>query len=841
MIDMNEPAAVQPVPQISATPLASIGFVDARRAIELALRLGDARIAAQAARHLRELFPDAIAPQIFLGQALLELGDPSAAIAHFRAALIANPLASEAWIGLAGALSLDGQTDAAAAALRSAALHDPLDSELLTPGIAVPPDDSLGVAYLRRGYAGLAAAELSAALQRHADRQELRLYSIEALRRDGDLATARALLAELEPYTAASLPVLLLHAALDSTEPDGLSTRQQCARLDIDGQMTRRFFAPEHPPWKLAPAPVLSWSAAFQPLADYLAHAPIGKAAHAKSSAVPRLPAEPDADARAFIATAEHVRQRIAEISGAPAPLAPWTSIGQQRQLLLGSKRTLQQRYGEAGFGAIDRRLRILADALSRRGIATECCYFDDPASLQIDDQLALAPVAREAGPIRDLIRTLADVFEQRRQQLGTTLLIGGDDSIPFHRLPNPLHDDDPLICSDTPYGSDDAGYLLPHRVVARLPDGAGADPDLLLTLLDQMIDYHSGGGAYQKRSGLRLGLLGGRRAPTPASECGLKAGYSAEIWQAAARAVLDALDPSAPLTTSPPLDADGLAEHPWIDERVLYVNLHGATGLPNWYGQPEADWPGAATRLPIALRPDQLGARRAVGGLLISEACYGAEILDRGPESSIPLRALAEGMLACVGATASSYASLAAPLLGADLLCQRLLARLATGASVGEALHQARLEFAQTMYRRQGYLDDVDVKTLMEFILLGDPWAAIDPRAPTRASWSISKVAGIERIPKPRPKFVIEETRVPRELLKRVRHALRQVLPGATTVALHVVAQPNLRFTRKGDSEQELTFSASDQQLTIDGHQIARTAHVTVSGQAVVKIALTR
>jgi tetratricopeptide (TPR) repeat protein len=841
MIDIDTAAAVPPALQIAGEPPASIGFAELRAAIELGLRLGEARMVESAARHLRELFPDAIAPHIFLGQALLQLEDHSAAIAQFRAALIANPLASEAWIGLAGALSQAGQPDAAAAALGSAALHDPLDSELLTPGIAVAPSDGLGVAYLRRGHANLAAAELRAALERNPDREELRLYSIEALRRDGDLAGARARLAELDTATTPNLPTLLIVAALGLSHANSHAIRQQCARFDIDGQMTRRFFAPEHAPWDLAPALRLPWSAVFEPLADYLAHAPIGKAAHAKSSVVSHLrQPEPDADARAFIATAEHVRQRVAEISGAPPPLAPWTSGRRQRQLLLGSKRTLLQRYGEAGFGAIDRRLNLLADALSRRGIATECCYFDDSASLQIDDQVALAPAAHEAGAIRELVRSLADVFDGRHQQLGTTLLIGGDDSVPFHRLPNPLHDDDPLICADTPYGSDDAGYLLPHRVVARLPDGAGAEPELLLSVLDQMIDYHSGAGAYQKRAGLRLALLGGRREAV-APEAGTKAGYSAEVWQVAARSVLDALDPAAPLTTSPPLDADTLAPNAWLDQRVLYVNLHGAAGLPNWYGQPEAVWPGAATRLPIALRPDQLGTRSVAGGLLISEACYGAEIADRGPESSIPLRALAEGMLACVGATASSYASLATPLLGADLLCQRLLARLAAGAAIGEALHQARLEFAQTMYRRQGYLDDVDVKTLMEFILLGDPWATIEARAPSRANWSISKVAGIERVPKPRPKLVVEEARVPRDLLKRVRHALRQALPGATTVALHVVAQPSLRYTRKGDDEPELTFSASDQQLTTDGHQIARTAHVTVSGQAVVKVALTR
>ena len=841
MIDINEPTPAIATLHIKAEPPTTIPFVYLRQAIELALRLGDAATVEHVAQHLREIFPEAIAPLIFLGQALLDLGNPAAAILHFRTALIRNPLDAEAWIGLAGALSLDGQTDAATAALHSAALHDPLDSELLTPGIASSPRDGVGVVYLRRGYASLAAAELKAAMAQYPDRQELHIYYVEAIRRDGDRDSARRHMAELSSTTTASLPTLLIHAALAATPSSSLNIRQQCARYDIDGQMTKRFFAPERPPWNLAPAPVLPWSAIFDSLTDYFAHATHERKILAKTSADSLARADqPDPDVRAFMATAEQVRDRITELSGAPRPLVSWNTGNRQRQLLLGCKGALLQRYGEAGFAAVDRRLQLLAEALGRRGISTHCCYFDDATSLQIDDQIALAPAVHEASAIRDLVRTMADSFEQRRQELGTMLLIGGDDSIPFHRLANPLHDDDPTVLSDTPYGSDDAGYLLPHRVVARIPDGAGADPGLLLGLLDQMIEYHSGNGAYQKRAGFQLSLLGVRRKPArpPASKS--KSGYSAEIWQTAARAVLDSLDARAPLTTSPPLEADTLDPSAWTDDRVLYINLHGATGLPNWYGQPDAVWPGAATRLPIALRPDQFGTRRMAGGLLISEACYGAEIVDRGPENSIPLRALAEGMLACIGATASSYGSLSAPLVGADLLSQRLLTQLAAGAPIGDALHRARLEFAQTMYRRQGFLDDVDIKTLMEFILLGDPWATIEGNTPTATNWPITKLAGIERVAKPRPKIVVEEAQVPRDLLKRARLAIRQALPGAVAAPLHIIAQPNTRFARKGDAEQELIFSAQDQQLTSDGHQIAQTAHVTVSGQAVVKVALT-
>jgi hypothetical protein len=106
--------------------------------------------------------------------------------------------------------------------------------------------------------------------------------------------------------------------------------------------------------------------------------------------------------------------------------------------------------------------------------------------------------------------------------------------------------------------------------------------------------------------------------------------------------------------------------------------------------------------------------------------------------------------------------------------------------------------------------------------------------------SWPISKLAGIERVPKPRPKSVLDETQVPRDLLKRARAALSQALSGAIPGSLYITAQPNLRLARKSDGEQEFVFSAQDQQLTSDGHQIAQTAHVTVSGRAIVKVALT-
>jgi tetratricopeptide (TPR) repeat protein len=848
------------------TPL---DFGHIRRAIELALRLGEPDAARRAADALLRYFPDAVAPVVLLGQALLDSGAPREAVAQFRQALKLNPLDAVAWGGLAGALARCGQRAASSAALLRAALHDPLGSEALAPGIAQTPTAlGMGVVYLRRGHAALAAPELAAALNRQPGRDDLRIYSIEALRRAGDLAEARRLLAGSNPADDPSLPFLLLQAALTPEPQTSAALRERCARYDPDGQIARRFFAPDSAPWPLPTAPRVPSDQDLEAIMAYLPHAAAGP----KSAANDQRPTTNDKETRrqgdketeithhasrithhgptidpdvsAVVATTERLRQRLADVGGSPRPLVPWSGERDHTQILLSHRGALVRRYGEAGFGAIDRRLHALAAALRRRGIRTHCCYSDDASSLQIGDGIALAPVAQDATAVRELLRTLASGLAARRRQISTLLLIGGDDVVPFHRLPNPLADGDEAVLSDNPYGTDDAGYLLPQWVVARIPDSsfdsgaeaAHADAAPLLLLLDQIVESHQRG--QRASSPAATGILGMRRGAAPAQA--FAAGYSAEVWRETSRMVLDAIQPDARLVCSPPLDADAYQIEA-RDSRLLYVNLHGAAGLPNWYGQPGASEYGAAEQLPVALCPDYFARATLAGGLLISEACYGLDLAGRTARTSIPLCALAGGASAVVGATVNAYGSVAAPLLGADLLCRQLLAQLQRGVPVGEALRAARLEFAQTMYRRQGYLDDVDIKTLAEFVLLGDPWAGAMVAAAAPPPWPLTKLASIERVPKPRPKIALLEEQISRDLVQRARAALKRILPGAAAQPLRITAQPNPRRIRKGEAEQELVFSAQASHPTADGYRIAQTAHITFSGRAVVKVALTR
>lgn len=843
------------------------------RAIELALRLGDSGAAWRAAHALRRVFPEALAPQVWLGQALLDAGNAAVAVDYFRRALRLNPLDAVAWAGLAGALARTGQEKAAAAALSRAALHDPLGSAALAPGIA-PEQSSAGkgIEYLRRGLVEVAVAELAAALARSPRRDDLRLYYVEALRRSGDLAGARHAFSQRISADARHFPALLVRAALHENDAAAL---RRCAEYDPDGRLARRFFAPESPPWALPPPPAIRWNEEFEPVLPYLdapaAQRSVSRATDDHTHATQPMAAPkrlPDAHARQthpversngradgarpptaeraadpevknFIAVAERVRQRLIDASAAPKPLLPYADGRTFTQVALSSSAALQQRFGADGFAAIDRRLQQYAMALQRRGVMAHICYCDDADSLRLADGIAAAPAPAEAGALRDLLRTLSGALSERGRTLGAVLIVGGDEIAPFHRLPNPLPDDDIVVLSDNPYATDDPAYVAPQRMVARLPDGNTSDPSLLFAQLDRMTAYHYGSRPHANRS---RQFFGRRRAHDAPELDVWSAGYCAEIWKDASRAVLDALTADAPLTSSPPYLAETLDLRALHNRRLLYFNLHGAARLPNFYGQPDAVWSGAATRLPVALRPDQIDASAADGVLILSEACYGAELAGRTVDTSIPLRALAHGALAFVGATVNAYGTMTDPLIGADLLFQHMLKHLARGEPVGRALHLARLDFAQEMYRRQGFLDDVDIKTLIEFVLLGDPWGALYDADIEPKPWNADRtIAALERMPKPRARVVLDEAEAPRDALQRARAVLRRVLPHGAALPLRITAQLNPRRQRKSDPERDLTFSARDHVPTADGRSVAHTAHVTISGQAVVKVALTR
>jgi hypothetical protein len=76
------------------------------------------------------------------------------------------------------------------------------------------------------------------------------------------------------------------------------------------------------------------------------------------------------------------------------------------------------------------------------------------------------------------------------------------------------------------------------------------------------------------------------------------------------------------------------------------------------------------------------------------------------------------------VASTCIAYGSVSLPLIGADLLGNLFWQFLQEGMVSGEALLRAKVDFVQQMEKRQGFMDGEDQKTMISFVLYGDPLA---------------------------------------------------------------------------------------------------------------------
>ncbi|TES91934.1 MAG: hypothetical protein E3J87_06640 [Candidatus Cloacimonadota bacterium] len=293
-------------------------------------------------------------------------------------------------------------------------------------------------------------------------------------------------------------------------------------------------------------------------------------------------------------------------------------------------------------------------------------------------------------------LKKFFDAIDKDSKEENTFLLVGGHSIIPFYKVENPTDDEDKEIFTDAPYASRDTDFLIPQRAFGRIPDSKGKKADFLIRLLEQTKEY------YKKSAGYKESF-----------------GYSASIWKEASKAVFRVIGDEKKLKVSPPFNAKQLKKN-WLKKKYLYFNLHGSKETPNWYGQKA---PGDAPDLPIypvAITPEKVPTLKR--SCIYTEACYGAWIFKKLREESMALKFLSHGTIAFVGSTAIAYGPPAPPSREADLLGKYFLQYVKQGIPFGDALKNAKIDFAKKMIRAQGFLDDDDKKTLLEFQLYGDP-----------------------------------------------------------------------------------------------------------------------
>jgi hypothetical protein len=407
----------------------------------------------------------------------------------------------------------------------------------------------------------------------------------------------------------------------------------------------------------------------------------------------------------------------------------------------------LEAVYGAQTAAALEGQMQRLVQAIrGERGWGACLLLVDDPDSASAAGIKPARP--GDAWALKSALVELDSALAKRGQMVGAVLIVGGPEVVPFHLLPNPLDDPDLNVPSDNPYATRDTNYFVPEWPVGRLPGGAGVDASLLLGFLQRITVQHTA----RARAGRRdpwyqrwLYLLSFRPwLPLPKKllrKSGrVNIGYTAEIWKKAAAAVFQPIGQPDTMYISPPCGVNG--QEPTAKNNVIpslegdlgYFNLHGMADAAEWYGQRDPLSQVQGPDYPVALRPQDIHANgRGPSGMpqvVFSEACYGLHIPGKSIDQAISLKFLQAGSQAVVGSTTMAYGTVGEPLVAADLLGQTFWRFVHQGLPVGEALRQAKIYLAGSMHQRQGYLDGEDQKTLISFVLYGDPLAQpLEPR----------------------------------------------------------------------------------------------------------------
>jgi tetratricopeptide (TPR) repeat protein len=696
--------------------------------------------------------------QHLLAQAEVELGQDDLAVDRLTHLVSVDPEDTEAYLSLAECLRRRGDVARArnfAACGRALRGVDP--DRNATPAWA---------AALTRAIRALGKNDTAAALQQAAlalsadpDSPLPTLVALKAHLSLGDRPAAAALAAASHKRWPECVALRLVHASalLDagqmSTAVDAL---HRASVDDPTGVITLRWLGPAHPYGNLWPSdlqahisrPVPADVAAAMGDNRLAAGSPQDRTAAESAPATAGSKAPPVIEPDEDLPTPEPWEAFRGPNAGdrEPEPAAPAAEIeremarlsvrvkgrnlerGQDRRvpsyILLSSETRLMQQFGPAGFKQVDAALYDLCEAVRRRkGWTAHRVYVDDPGSLRPFGLMPADP--GNAWQIKLRLADLDVALRRKGEMIGSVLIVGGDRIIPFHRLPNPTDDDDEVVPSDNPYTTPDENYFAPEWAVGRIP--VDDDSALLVRVLAEAAKLHRV--AVQPRNlvaRLRawLQMRFGRLLPGEARAFG----YSASVWRRSSMAVYRSIGEPRSLVTSPPAEAGALPSPAMRGPRLSYFNLHGLEDSPEWFGQRDPLREPEAPEFPVALRPGDVVNGGRAPKVVYTEACYGANTLGKNVETALCLKFLDSGSDIVVGSTKISYGSVTPPLIAADLLGRSFWVNLSAGLPAGEALRRAKADLATEMVKRQGYLDGEDQKTLISFVLYGDPLYMLAP-----------------------------------------------------------------------------------------------------------------
>jgi hypothetical protein len=519
------------------------------------------------------------------------------------------------------------------------------------------------------------------------------------------------------------------------------------------------------------------------------------------------------------------------------------------------TKKGLYKKYGEKTTEIFDKAMRKLVAAIRNRlDWGSILIYADDPISMA---QYGLKPVpSDDPWKLKLALTDLDHALGKRGARIGALLLIGGPEVIPFHNLPNPTDDTDASVPSDNPYATRDENYFVPEWPVGRLPGGKGKDPGLLLSTLRLITEHHDNAKKQPENPLIFLWnwIAGIFKSKLLGSKYSF--GFTAEAWQQASGSVFRPIGDPRNLVTSPPVVIH--EKQPLPITQLGYFNLHGVKDSAEWFGQRDPRNGDHGLDFPIALHPKDVVNGNRSPQVIFSEACYAAYIFDKSIDEALSLKFLASGCQAIIGSTVISYGSVTTPLNAADLLGKAFWGYFKDGFSAGEALYRAKIFLAKEMHQRQGYLDGEDQKTLISFVLYGDPLAQekyLGQRRP------IKKFPDVLQPPE-EIKTICDRVDVPgtseplpKDVVANVKKIVDQYLPGMRDAQFwisheheeccsdgHVCPTSQLGIKPNFGHKPDRRVVTLNKQVTLRKHVHDAYARLTIDNQGnVVKLAVSR
>jgi hypothetical protein len=331
--------------------------------------------------------------------------------------------------------------------------------------------------------------------------------------------------------------------------------------------------------------------------------------------------------------------------------------------------------------------------------------------------------------------------------------------------------------------------------------------------------------------------------------------GYTAEVWRRASHAVYRPIGKPHHLKISPPINAKKISNITNKSTHLAYYNLHGLENTSEWYGQRDPVEGQIGPDYPIALRPEDIKNGGRAPKIVFSEACFGANIINKRVEEAICLKFLDSGSQSVIGSTCTSYGSISTPLIAADLLGKAFWSYLQDGYPVGESLRRAKIHLAKEMNKRQGYLDGEDQKTLISFVLYGDPLTqSIVPQNHSREKGNLRPVYNPEKIKTICDKVnQLQTDQIPEEVIKQVKGIVEHYLPGMEDAKIiyshehtycqgHECPTPYLGSKSSPKASPSRKVITLSKQIAKDTHTHTQHARITISAEGkITKLAVSR